>query len=590
MFNKSIINFTNNKNTLFDMKNIIYSLVLFCLFSCSRETTSEPMLNDGQITLSLELIREFSLQLDNSSSKSLLLEDSDFVHVYDSEITVNFTSVPPGYSESLTFNPNDNTQRVTLPYGEYNWEIPSEDNPSPISNTLSVSGQSTSVITINEPSVDLTLNVNTDYALVTVNDDYTSNVTLTHEDLSLSMNIKDGYNYGYVLSGTTSSSISVIDTNGDNYTGDLGLIQSCKHYKYQLDYSDVGVNSLICLCEPFEVIERFLIPSSVCGQWSKILSSEEIPSYFDLDNFNISTQFALNKENLEFYFIDPSGKLVTYSIEDNSFTEQNVNFAIGNMRDHIYNPIINKIQYVRAGRETVYELNLNTLESTVSFNGSSDSNHYNGIYFFNSFTDQIGHYGGYGFFRSKNSMANYSSNSSTWELSIEDSSTAPYRRFGSSRRWLLPNHDYSKLIIVGGVGNQSGQQGSSCESPLVNFINNDFCFLTDVWEINLNDYSLNQISGFDNEGLNSFGINGYDYEKNILVKYIGSEPYNVLNEELKYFKINSSEEGWVLVDQTGDVPTIISDDINGSFFYEESSNKFYLIKSDGVWTLDMNCD
>tara|TARA_B110000977_G_scaffold91629_1_gene121541 strand:+ start:132 stop:1565 length:1434 start_codon:yes stop_codon:yes gene_type:complete len=243
------------------MKNLISLLLLTIIFSCSKETQSEPVLNDGQITLSLDLIREFSLQLDNSSSKSLQLEDSDFTHVYDNEIRVNFTSVPPGYSESLTFNPSDNSQSITLPYGEYNWEIPSEDNPSPISNTLSVSGQSTSVITINEPTVDLTLNVNTDYALVTVNDDYTSNVTLTHEDLSISMNLKDGYNYAYVLSGSTSTTLDLIDTNGDSYSSDIGLVESCKHYKYQLDYSEVGVSSLICVCEPFEVIERFIVPS-----------------------------------------------------------------------------------------------------------------------------------------------------------------------------------------------------------------------------------------------------------------------------------------------------------------------------------------
>ena len=239
-----------------------YTILLFSfLVSCSKTNESELLLNDGQITLSLDLIREFSLQLDNSSYKSFQLEDSDFVHVYGNEITVNFISVPPGYIESLTFNPNDNTQRITLPYGEYNWEIPSDDNPSPISNTLSVSGQSTSVILINEPTVDLTLNVNSDYALVTLNDDYTSNVTLTHEELSVSMNNKDGYNYGYVLSGTTSTTLDLIDINGDSYTVDIGLVESCKHYKYQLDYSNLGINSLICLCDPFEVIERFIVPS-----------------------------------------------------------------------------------------------------------------------------------------------------------------------------------------------------------------------------------------------------------------------------------------------------------------------------------------
>lgn len=290
------------------MRNLISLLLLTILFSCSKETPSEQITNDGQITLSLDLIREFSLQLDNSSSKSLQLEDSDFTHVYDNEITVNFTSVPPGHSESLTFNPNDNTQRITLPYGDYNWEIPSEDNASPISNTLSVSGQSISVITINEPTVDLTLNVNTDYALVTVNDDYTSNVTLTHEELSISMNNKDGYNYGYVLSGTTSTTLELIDTNGDSYSADIGLVESCKHYKYKLDFSEVGVSSLVCVCEPFEVIERFLTPLNETPP-------HDPNFYYDATNTNFSTINSFKDvitQNDNYQFIEVGGTSSTF--------------------------------------------------------------------------------------------------------------------------------------------------------------------------------------------------------------------------------------------------------------------------------------
>ena len=583
------------KSKVFMKKLVFILLSSFFFLSCTKDSSEGGQSNDGQLNLTLNLIKDFSLQLDQTTSKSNLLEDSDFQHVYDDEITVTFTSDPPGYSQSLTFNPNSSDlQTIVLPYGEYNWEIPVDSNPTEISNTLSVYGQSTQIITINDPDINLSLDVNTDYALVTVNDDYTSNVTLTHEDLSISMNSKDGYNYGYVLSGTTSSSLSLIDTNGDSYTSDLGLIQSCKHYKYQLDYSNVGVNSLICLCDPFEVIERFILPSSgECGVWSKILNVDSMPSSFDLSNYNISTQFSLNKSDLKFYIVDPSGKLITYNISNNSFLEENVSFSINNMRDHIYNPSINKIQYVRAGRETVYELDLNTLTSNVSFNGGSDASHYNGIYFYNSLTSQIGHYGGYGFFRAKNSMANYSNSTSSWNISIPDSSTPPYRRFGSQRKWLLPNDDFTKLIIVGGAGNQSGVQGASCDDPLVSFDNN-FCFLSDIWEINLTDYSVNQISDFDNDGLNSYGINGFDYENNMIVKYRGYEPgYNSnnqhnINNDLKYFRIDSPSDGWNLVEQTGDIPTF-GDNIQGYFFYEEINDKFYLITNDGVWTLDMSC-
>lgn len=258
----------SNKNPFFNMKKSILILSLFCLVVyCSKESNQSLIDDNTNLSLSLNLLKTFSLELDDSSNKSSFQEDSDFQHVFVNEITINFSSVPPGYNQSLTFNPNSSdSQTISLPYGEYNWEIPNNSNPEEVSNFLPVYGQSTQTIVINEPSSGLTLNVNTDYALVTVNDDYTSNVTLTHEDLSISLNNKDGYNYGYVLSGTSSATLDLIDTNGDNYSAELGLIVSCKHYKYQLDYSDVGVNSLICMCDPFEVVERFIQP--ICADES----------------------------------------------------------------------------------------------------------------------------------------------------------------------------------------------------------------------------------------------------------------------------------------------------------------------------------
>lgn len=266
------------------MKKLLTIALLSIIFSCSKDIESDNLSNDGRLAISLNLLREFNFELDTSSNKTSVLEDSDFAHVFDEEITVTFTSVPPGYSQRLSFNPNDggSDQTVVLPYGEYNWEIPNESNPVALSNSLTVYGQSTQTITINDPTVNLSLDVNTDYALVTVNDDYTTTVTLTHDNLSISMNNKDGYYYGYVLSGTTSTTLEVVDTNGDNYISDLGLTESCKHYKYQLNYSTVGVNSLICLCDPFEVIERFLIPNNNTPPNS--------PSfYYDATNTNFSS-------------------------------------------------------------------------------------------------------------------------------------------------------------------------------------------------------------------------------------------------------------------------------------------------------------
>ena len=581
------------------MKKVFSLIILVSFLGCNKGTSVEEY-DRIDLNINLNLAIDFSLQLDPTAKSSSVLNnttDSTFENVLDDQLTITFTSDPVGYSNSLTFDPADSEASISLPYGNYNWSISSSvESGTAISQKLPVYGSSSSTILINEPSVELDLVVQTDYSLITVNTDHVSSVTIEQGEESLELATKDGYFYAYLYSGAVSFTLQVTDTEGSSFSNTLDSVESCKEYKYTLSYSNVNVNSLVCICEPFEVIERFLVPSSnSCGKWTKIMSSEEMPSSLNFSNINVSTQYALNKNELEFYFINPSGTLITYHIGDNFFSEQNVTFSISNMRDHIYNPTINKIQYVRAGRETVYELDLNTLESSVSFTGSSDTSHYNGIYFFNSITSQIGHYGGYGGGRSKNSMANFSDDSAGWEISIPDSSAAPYRRFGGSRRWLLPNQDNTKLLIVGGVGNQSGQQNASCQDPLVTF-NNDFCFLPDIWEIDLTNFSFNQVSNFDNEGLKSFGINGFDYEKNLIIKYVGTEPYNssnqhVINDELKYFKVNSPEDGWILVEQTGDVPDI-SNEMNSrwSFFYEEQSNKFYFITNSGVWTLEMNCN
>ena len=302
------------------MKKIILPLITVLIFSCTKETVESEQV--VELNLFIELERSFELSLNNNSTKNLNLTDSDFEHVFDNEVTIVFNSQPPGYSQSLTFNPNESgNQTVVLPYGEYNWEISNQDNPVEVSNTLSVYGQSTDVVTINQPSINLNLNVDTDYALVTVNNDYTSNVTLTHENLSIHMNSKNGYNYGYVLNGTTSSTISLIDTNGDSYFEELGLVQSCKHYKYQLDYSVVGVNSLICICDPFEVIERFVSPSglnNICdindlpvslqqgllGMWTFCGNAQDVSSYSNDGTLNgpSNAQGKLNQDNTAYNF------------------------------------------------------------------------------------------------------------------------------------------------------------------------------------------------------------------------------------------------------------------------------------------------
>lgn len=357
---------------------ILITFISLCFLSCSKDTEDYNSSIQGQVTFSINLSRDFTLQLDTSSNKSQEITDSDFDHVFNNEITINFNSEPPGYNQSLTFNPNSaSLETVVLPYGEYNWEISNQTNPVSISNTLSVYGQSTQTILVNEPNVGLSISVNTDYALVTVNDDYTSNVTLTHEDLSISMNNKDGYNYGYVLSGTTSTTLDLVDTNGDSYTTDLGLVESCKHYKYQLDYSNVGVNSLICVCDPFEVIERYIVPINQ--------SPPHSPSfYYDATNTNFSTSSSFKDiitQDDSYQFVEVGGTSSTFpnyvSGKYYQFTPNNgcTSYQCGgnNMRQDSSGSTSDNLNTLSSTSHTIFSVvNLGSLEEEDTFtNGNS---------------------------------------------------------------------------------------------------------------------------------------------------------------------------------------------------------------------------
>ena len=247
-------------------KYIISIIIISLLFGCKKDNNNsldEQVMIDLNINLNLFL--DFSLELDNSSSnssRSSFKTDSDFVNVFDDELTIKFTSEPAGFQNSLTFNPSDSNASVRLPYGNYNWKIESSIvSGTAISQKLPVYGQSSSTILINEPNVNLDLVVQTDYSLVTVNSEHVSSVILKHDDDSLNLESKDGFFYGYVFSGATSFTLEVTDKEGSKITTTLDSVESCKEYKYTLNYSNVNVSSLVCLCDPFEVIERFLVPS-----------------------------------------------------------------------------------------------------------------------------------------------------------------------------------------------------------------------------------------------------------------------------------------------------------------------------------------
>ena len=167
----------------------VFIIAALSSLSCTKDRTY--IVDNIGLNINLNLENDFSLELDKTSSKnsfSTFKVDSEFNHVFDDELTITFSSNPEGYYNSLTIDPSDSQTTISLPYGNYDWEIESSIvSGTAISQKLPVYGQSNASITIDQPDNDLSLIVQTDYSLVTVNTDHVSSVILKHNDQSLAL-------------------------------------------------------------------------------------------------------------------------------------------------------------------------------------------------------------------------------------------------------------------------------------------------------------------------------------------------------------------------------------------------------------------
>lgn len=332
------------------------------------------------------------------------------------------------------------------------------------------------------------------------------------------------------------------------------------------------------------------------GTWTKVFDLENLPQNFDFTSMQKVTQYSYNKSNKEVYFLNRNNNsLFVYDIDMNTFNEINVDYQISSGGDYIYNPQKNTIEYLRAGRETVYEIDLSSYGSSLVKTSGSDTSHYGASMFYNPFTSEIGQIFGYGWYRVKNSMANLNLENG-WEVSIADSDSSPQRRTGAH---VFPTKDYKKIIVLGGHGNQSGSQTeNSCSNPSTSPWATDvgvWCFQSDIWEIDLTDYSVSQISDF-NIGMKKSSVMSYNYDKNIIINYAGILPPSTYSSSysqevanwdfsLLFFDINNPNLGWQEQSQSGDLPSETLE--KGYFIYDESSSLFYYFRNDGVWTLSM---
>lgn len=269
-----------------------------------------------------------------------------------------------------------------------------------------------------------------------------------------------------------------------------------------------------------------------------------------------------------------------------------------NLRTFTYDHTNDRLIAIRSGRETVYALPATGGEWSIIGNGGNDGESYNAGYFWNEKTNAFGFFSGYGFFSVKNWVWEYQDK---WINTIENNSncseTVPAKR---ANTLILGKPGDNKVYFASGQGNCSGDQmENSCAlgEPWATDVGT-YCWLKDVWELDLNTNTFKNLLPVNHESFKREGAITFDYDQKSFVKvggYIPNAKYERGNDWAKYTDYSmdvtvfseGSSEGFIPVNVVGDIPPSmkLSQLEHNALFYDGKNKRVIYIRGDGIWTL-----
>jgi hypothetical protein len=258
---------------------------------------------------------------------------------------------------------------------------------------------------------------------------------------------------------------------------------------------------------------------------------------------------------------------------------------------------------VRSGREHIYALPVSGGTWTKIGNGTFDGESYGAGYFWNEKSNSFGYFGGYGYFSVKNWVWEYQD---SWKNVFENNSnigsTVPAKRSGS----IIPGKPgENKVYFSSGAGNASGdqfEQECTISEPWANDVGT-YCWLKDVWELDLNTHTFKNLLPVNHASIKSEGVITYDHDEKVFVKiggFIPSATYQRGDDwaknteydmEISVFTEGSSD-GFMPIQTSGDLPPVLklSELQHNALFYDGKGKRVMYIRGDGIWSLSKSVD
>lgn len=320
------------------------------------------------------------------------------------------------------------------------------------------------------------------------------------------------------------------------------------------------------------------------GVWKQLISANQInPSSFNI------RPFGYDKVNQYLYSI--INRTVTrYDLKKNEVTIIPATNWPGDYSEFVYDFTNNRLLCWRSGRDNIYALPANGGTWAQIGAGETDNECYGASAYWNPLLNQPGIYGGYGSAQVKSWIFEHSG--TAWQMKKNNPAIDMAPPKGGNI--VAGNKDGSKLYLFSGQGNYSGSElTGSCTlgSPWAT-ATGIFCWLKDLWELDLNTYQFRNILPVNDPTIQYEGALAYDYDQSRFFLFGGFQPTGdyirnqFLNNTDKTFRFQPSKDaGFTEFKAEGSVqpPAMARTSLPNYAYYDEIDKRIIWARFDGIW-------
>ncbi len=368
----------------------------------------------------------------------------------------------------------------------------------------------------------------------------------------------------------------------------MAMSQTHLHASYYADTTRFIIQSDTTICKGVSVQLELRDPlpkdTLLPGVWKQLISSSQInPSLFNI------RPFGYDKVNQYLYSI--INRTVTrYDLKKNEVTIIPASNWPGDYSEFVYDFTNNRLLCWRSGRDNIYALPANGGAWTLIGAGVTDNECYGASAYWNPLLQQTGIYGGYGSAQVKSWI--FEHNGTAWQMKKNNPAIDMVPPKGGNI--VAGNKDGSKLYLFSGQGNYSGSEltgACALGSPWAT-ATGIFCWLKDLWELDLSTYQFRNILQVNDPSIQYEGALAYDYNKSRFYLFGGFQPTgdHITNQFLtntnKTFRFDPSKDaGFTEFQAEGTVmpPAMARTSLPNYAYYDEMGKRVIWARFDGIW-------